>query len=150
MDRQVREIADQLVDWYKHHDSVAGMWVIDTHDIPESDLNQLAGMILSKDDGLSAEATGPDNPEWESAMLPALIRAMRSGQPPASQEHFNDVWMSGIRAYLRPMMQRILDERLETIMEDSQCYSTHVMDRNTGVVTEIRWNGSDRAPLRFA
>lgn len=143
-DRQVKDIADRLVELYSKRDRMTGVIAIDTYDIPESDLNQLAGMMLSKDDDLAAQATGPDNDEWEKAMLPALTRALLSGRPPAEQEDFNDVWMSGVRAYLKDSMQYLLNDRLDFIMEDVQCYSELVFDRNTGRVGEITRIGTGR------
>ena len=137
-DRQVTDIADRFVELYSKRDSMTGVWSIDTYDIPENDLNQLAGMMLSKDDDLSAQATGPDNDEWEKAMMPALTRALLSGRPPAEHEDFNDVWMSGVRAYLKDSMQHVLDQRLEFIREDDQCYTTLVWDRASERTMEVR------------
>lgn len=146
MDRQITEIADRIVDWYATHDRMTGVWSINIHDIPESDINQLAGIMLSKDDDLAAQATGPDNDEWEKAMLPALTRALLSGRPPAEQEDFNDVWMSGIRAYLKDIMQRVLDQRLKFIKEDEECYTGLVWDRTAEKTLEMPnpWPGLGR------
>ena len=143
-DRQVTDIADRFVELYAKRDSMTGVWSIDTYDIPEYDLNHLAGMMLSKDDDLASQATGPDNDEWEKAMMPALTRALLSGRPPAEQEDFNDVWMSGVRAYLRDSMQHVLDERLDFIKEDDQCYTTMVWDRGNERACEITQIGSGR------
>jgi hypothetical protein len=138
MDRQIAEIADRIVDQYATRDRMTGVWWIDTHDIPDSDLNQLAGMMIAKDDDLAAQATGPDNDEWEKAMMPALTRALLSGRPPAEHEDFNDIWMSGVRAYLRGHMADLLTERLEWIKEDDQCHEILVWDRASEKVVELR------------
>lgn len=138
--RQVGDMVHQLVDWYAKTNR-AGMYELDSRDIPENDLNNLTALMLSQDDMLASEATGPDNPEWEKSMQPALIRTLKTQKNGYAMEEFHDVWTSGVRAYLMTYIDHLVEERLQELNEDRACHTSLIWDRASEKVVEIRSHG---------
>ena len=137
--KQLNNMISQLVDWYAHYED--GLLQLNIFNIPESDLNNLSALMISQDDDLAAEACGPDNPEWEKSMHPALIRTMQSQKNGYTMEDFHDVWTAGVRNYLMPRITRLIEERLESLNEHSGCHVSLVWDRGSEKVIEIRPHG---------
>ena len=134
---QVRSCVSSLVDWYAERAS-NGLLTLDVPNIPESDINNLAGLILAQDTMLAGESTSADNPDWEKSMLPALIRSMRSQKTGYTTEEFHDIWTAGVRNYLMPYMNRMIEECLQDLNGDRECLMEQVYDRATEKVIEIR------------
>lgn len=132
---QVKKMVATLVDWYATRDT--GLLVLDPKDIPESDLNNLAGLILSQDDMRASEANGPDNDDWDKSMLPALIRTMQHQKNGYNMEEFHDIWTAGVRNYLMPVIKKMIAERLECLNEDMECHMSLIWDRASEKVIEI-------------
>lgn len=132
---QVKHMVNDLVDWYAEIKN--GLLTLNVSSIPETDLNNLAGLILSQDDWASSEANGADNPEWEKSMLPALIKTMRTQKTGYSMEEFHDVWTSGVRSYVMPAIERMIEEELEYRNGDSGCHTRLVWDRATERTIEV-------------
>lgn len=131
---QIKKAVQQIITWYA--DTRGGLALLDVNNIPENDLNNLCSLILSQNDDLAAEAAGPDNPEWERTMMPALVNTLRStyGTP----TELNDIWTAGIRAYLMPVIQRLLEDELLIINEDTECHMSLIWDRVSERTVEVR------------
>ena len=136
MNNQIKFLVSQLIEWYSESDS-DGIYV-DLDIIPESDLDNLCAMILSQDDELAAEATGPDNPEFYTAILPSMIRALKMPKNGFENEEFRDVQIASIRHYLKPRIFKMINERLEEIKGDKECHLSLIWDRKSEKVIEIR------------
>jgi len=139
MINQVNQMIAKIIDWYAV--DINGIRTLDPHDIPENDINNLTALILSQDDWLSSEANGPDNPEWERSMLPALLKTMQTQKNGYSMEEFHDVWTSGVRAYVMKTIAEMIDEALEVLNEDKVCHTSLIWDRASEKTVEIRSHG---------
>lgn len=138
--KQVNLFVNDLIGWFGTSDD-RHVITLDAYKIPETELNALAALIMSQDDMLASEATGPDNPEWEKAMLPALHRTMRMSNTnpnPCFAEEFHDVWTSGVRAYLMPYIERIINDQLEILNEDKECHESLIWDWVNERTVEVR------------
>ena len=144
VNRQLRELVHQLVDWYASSDPKTGILSLNPKMIPEDDLNDIAGLILSQCDGTSSEANGADNDEWDKAMLPGLIRTMRTKKTAQSMEEFYDIWISGVRAYVMPTIESIIEEHLEELNEDKVCHTSLIWDRERERTVVVESIGSGR------
>ena len=132
---QVQSMVSKLIDWYA--ESRAGLLALEVNAIPECDLDNVCAMMLSQDDDLAAEATGPDNPEFYTAILPALMQSLKMPKNGFESEHFRDVYNASIRSYLKPMITRMIDEKLEFINEDRVCHMSLIWDRGSEKTLEI-------------
>jgi hypothetical protein len=138
--KQVNLFVNDLIGWFGTSDD-QHVVTLDAYKIPETELNELAALIMSQDDMLASEATGPDNPEWEKAMLPALYRSMNisnTNPSPCFAEEFHDVWTSGVRAYLMPYIEEMINNQLEVLNEDMGCHTSLIWDRASERTVEIR------------
>lgn len=95
--------------------------MLDINDIGNDELSELAMMILSKDDLLASEATGPDNPAWDKTMMPVLYEAMKHVNEELLQHSFAIAYRNGVIDYLRPRIEKLFNEQLEILNEDYQC-----------------------------
>jgi hypothetical protein len=132
---QVTALVQQLINWYGSRQY--GMISVDVDKIPEADLNNLCAIMLSQDDDLAAEASGPDNPEFYKAMLPSVILSLMMPKSGFESEDFRDVYNASIRAYLKPRITAMIEEKLEFINEDKVCHTSLIWDRTREKVVEI-------------
>ena len=82
--------------------------------------------------------TGPDNPEFQTAMVPALLRSLMMPKNGFESEYFQDAYNASIRSYLRPRIAAMLEEKLEFLNEDRVCHTSLIWDRASEKVVEIR------------
>jgi hypothetical protein len=138
---QIQIMVNQLVDWYAERK--AGLLTLVIDQIPESDLNALVALILSKNDDLAAEASGPDNPEFFTAIMPAMIRALNMPKNGFESEYFRDVQISAIKNYLIPKISVLIADRLEELNEDTECHTSLIWDRAREKTIEMPnpWRG---------
>lgn len=134
MNNRIQYMVSQLVDWYATQ--CDGLLVLDYDSIPKSDLDKLCAIMLYRDDDLFSEAAGPDNPEWEKSMKPALIESLQDDY--FSLMDFPDIWKAGIRFYLKSRICKMIDERLEFINGDSGCHTSLIWDRERERAVEVR------------
>jgi hypothetical protein len=132
---QITALVHQLINWYGSRQY--GMISVDVDKIPEADLNNLCAIMLSQDDDLASEATGPDNPDFYKAMLPAVVRSLMMPKSGFESEDFRDVYNSGIRAYLKPRITAMIEEKLEFMNEDRVCHTSLIWDRVSEKTLEI-------------
>lgn len=136
--RQIRLMVQDIVNWYATYSRDDRCFVLNVSDIPENDLNNLAGLIISQSDDYASEATGFDNADFERSMRPALVVAMRKQKNGYLMEVFHDAWVSGVRSYLIPCMTKLIDSALEDFNGEKGCNMELVYDRATEKVIEIR------------
>ena len=136
MSKQVRTMVNQLVDWYAER--IDGIITLTSmKNIPESDYNNIAAMMLSQNDDLAAEASGPDNDEFYKSILPAMIKALKMPKNGFENEEFRDVYKSAIRSYVMPKIFGMITERLNELNEDNGCHTSLIWNRESEKVVEL-------------
>jgi len=109
---KLRHFALQCVSQYATFNKLDGFYTLDTTNIPDIVLNEFCSLILSQDNNLSSEATGFDNPLYESKMVPALIRYLKNSSDRDEEIEFKNTWTNGITSYFDPMMQDLINDAL--------------------------------------
>jgi len=137
--KQVNSFADNLVFHYAKQRS-SGFYKLDINEISDFELNDFAHIIMSSDEGLASEATGPDNPAYQKAMLPALITYLKDTTDKDNEILFNKIWREGVTSYFYNIMQELIDEHCNDRIhnEDSLSgfYNNPSVDRS-----EMHWRG---------
>jgi hypothetical protein len=87
-------------------------YTLDINDISEFDLNEFASLLIKNDPSLASEATGSDNPLWETKMLPALRKYLSRSDDKDEEREYLRVWTTSITSYFIPMIQEMLDAQL--------------------------------------
>lgn len=140
MSNQIKTFVTQLVDWYATR-RIDGRLSLHQDQIPETDLDNLCALMLSQDDMLSAEAIGPDNPDFYKAIVPAVFKSLMVPKNGFVNEEFRDVMCSSIRSYLFPHIEKLIDDQLEFVNEDTACHTSLIWDRASEKTIEIRSHG---------
>lgn len=109
---QVRSFARECITHYGRYDDSYRIFHLNTDELPDFVQNEFASIIMSDDNEWAAEATGPDNPHWETKMLPALTRYLKNSTDKDEAIEFNTIWRDCITDYLHNKMQELLDEAI--------------------------------------
>lgn len=112
------KFADTLIHNYSKLNHESNLYVLPIEEIPEHEFFELVSVIICENEYASYEATGPDNPEYERTMRPALIKLMKNSYCKETGKDFLDTWIEGITKYLAPTLHDLLDKRLEAF----NCY----------------------------
>jgi hypothetical protein len=107
---EVYQLVECFVFHYATFDSDDFTYSLHVHDVPDFDIRELVSLILSQDKHLTLEATGPDNPLWETKMFPALLQYLSHSTDRDKEIEFNKEWQEGITSYFLPHIQNIFDE----------------------------------------
>lgn len=78
--------------------------------LPDFVQHEFAALIMSQEEAYASEATGPDNPHWETKMLPALIRYLKNSTDRDEAIEFNDIWRDCVTKYVSIKMQDLLED----------------------------------------
>jgi FPC/CPF motif-containing protein YcgG len=78
--------------------------------LPDFVRHEFAALLMSQEDAYASEATGPDNPQWETKMLPALIRYLKNSTDRDEAIEFNAIWRDCVTQYALQEMQTLLEE----------------------------------------
>lgn len=131
--RQLDQLVTTLVSTYANYDEHTDSYIVDIYDVADFDLNKLANLIMSSDTALANEATGCDNPNYYTHMLPALQQLMMDSTNVDNTFDFASAWQQGITNYFITMMQELLDNecsnRTVSRYDDSGRYS-HMNNNN--------------------
>jgi len=102
--------ARYLISHYSVFDKYQDSYVLNMHDMPSFELNEFAYHIMNDNSSLAQEATGPDNPAYETKMLPALMRHLKDSTDKDEKIEFVKEWREGVTSYFYKTMQKILDD----------------------------------------
>jgi len=111
--RQAKDIikfTNDLVSQYSKFDISINQYTIDISDIPDFDQQKLSALLMSSDEILSSEATGPDNNDYYRKMLPSLLNFLRNSTDKDKEVEFVKAWRDGVTRYFNSTMQKILDD----------------------------------------
>ena len=103
--------ADSLIINNTHYDKFSGQYVLG--DIEDVDLYKLSSLIMSDDSDVAAEATSPNNPHYQTKMLPALLNYMRNTVDKDNLYSYTKEWSRGTAEYCEPFIQQLLESRLQ-------------------------------------
>jgi hypothetical protein len=108
--------ADQMVRCYRKFDSINKVFVISLNYLASHDKYHLLALMMADDELRAAESVGPDNCLWNSIMLPALIKYLKSDRK-STEEEFNHVWREGCLHYFADDIEQLLSDRLDDYNE---------------------------------
>lgn len=80
-------------------------------DLPDFILHEFVALIMS-DSSFANEANGPDNPSYETKMLPALLKFMKNSTDRDEEIEFCNAWRDGVTEYHKPYMKFLIDKAL--------------------------------------
>ena len=110
---QLKDFALNIIEHYATYNSFEKQYELNTYDIPDSELNKFSALIMQLDDDRASEATGPDNPFYESKMLPALINYLKDTSNRDSEIEFNKSWINGTTQYNYRLIKEYIQDALE-------------------------------------
>lgn len=105
---------------YAKFNSLNDQYEIDIEDVSDFDLHELAAQIMKEDCCLASEANGPDNPAFETKMLPALIKFMKDSTSKDESIEFIKEWKEGVTSYFMMIMRGLINDSLENINNDPE------------------------------
>lgn len=123
-DKKAKEYVSVLVFQYSKYCSDTKSFQLNIEDVPDFDQNKLASLIGMSDDASSSEATGPDNGLFANKMLPSLLNFLKDPLDSEARNDFTKEWRDGFTEYLKPSMQKLINEALEDF-NDSQSYNNY-------------------------
>jgi|SRR6185437_1199256 len=110
--KNTKQLAYSIIFHYAKYDSLSRQYDIDLNDIPEHDLCYLCATLMQEDDMIANEATGCDNENYNTIMLPSLIRLFKQPNDPERQYDFIENWKMGITKYLKNYLNTVLVDQL--------------------------------------
>lgn len=114
----LKSFVKDCVHHYAKFDSSDEFYSLDVQDLPDFVQNEFAAVIMSDDNAIAAEATGPDNKHWDSRMLPALTKYLRNSTDKDEEIEFRTVWRDCVTDYFTGHMQHLLDECVDNYNND--------------------------------
>jgi FPC/CPF motif-containing protein YcgG len=112
---QLKSFAKECVFHYAKFNKLNGFYSLNVHDLPDFVQNEFAAIIMSDDNALASEATGPDNKHWESRMLPALTRYLKNSTDRDEAIEFNAIWRDCVTDYMNNRMQELLNDLIPDV-----------------------------------
>lgn len=108
--KQLRKFAYECVDVYSKFNG--DHYELTVQNLPEPIQHEFASLIISNDESYASEATGPDNPSWESKMLPTLLHYLKNSTDQDQEVEFKNTWRDCVTDYVRSRMQDLIDDEL--------------------------------------
>jgi hypothetical protein len=109
--KNIIHFVHNLVLHYAKIDNDSDLYLLCVNDLPDFELHELCALIMNSDPILATEATGPDNPNYENKMFPAMIKYMKSSTDKDELYQFKNVWLDGIVSYFLEPIQEMLDQQ---------------------------------------
>lgn len=111
--KETIRFADSLIHHYAKFDEIINGFDFSLDDVPDSDLDELSFYLMQSNKELAHEALSSENVSFESVILRDLLPLMRNSQDKEKEIQFVNATKFGIRKYLMPIMDNLLQERLE-------------------------------------
>ena len=123
--KQLQDFAKDCVILYAKFDSIDKQYLLNVEDIPDFDLHKFAALLISSDSALANEATGADNPRYETHMLPALVKFLLNSTDRDYECMFTDAWLDGVAEYHKEFIQELIDGALYEYNEEQNLLKSH-------------------------
>lgn len=111
--KQLRTLAYDIVEMYAEYDKYDQSYTIYIDQIPDMSLFELSAMIMQEDSIYALEATGPDNNQYQSLMLPAMTKYLTDITDKDNEVEFLRTWNAGITLYLNKVIEDLIYSALE-------------------------------------
>jgi hypothetical protein len=115
MNQQLRSFTKECVKHYAKYDKMDGFYSLNINDLPDFLQHEFASIIMSDDNELASEATGPDNKHWETRMLPALTRYLKNSTDRDEAIEFENTWRDCVSDYMSERMQTLVDDLIPDV-----------------------------------
>ena len=116
--KQLRNFAYECVYNYATYNNLDEFNSLSVNDLPDFVQNEFAALIMAEEPAYASEATGPDNQNWESRMLPALTRYLKNSTDKDEAIEFNNTWRDCVTSYMTTYMQELIDHELSEFNSD--------------------------------
>lgn len=107
-----QRFAKECVNVYGKYDESDDFYSLDAHDLPDFVQDEFASFIMADDESYAAEATGPDNTDWDLIMLPTLMRYLKNSTNREETIEFSKTWRNCITRYCINKIQELIDQEL--------------------------------------
>lgn len=138
--KPIEDCVRRIVRDYRKFDKLHMCHTVNINDIDEIHLEEFSSIVMSQDKYLANEATGSDNPAYETNMLPALIKLLDNPADKESNIEFINTWKAGISSYFRRDLEGLVNiELFETQDVNENHYyinDEHIPDRPITLSTE--------------
>lgn len=109
--KQLIDLIDGII--YRQADYIPDEgYYLDYNDLSDSDIEEVTAQLIIDEEEIAHEATGADNPAFETKMLPALIRHLKNPCDKDEQIEFMKEWREGIASYCRTWIESLIEDRL--------------------------------------
>lgn len=108
--KELQQEIEHVIDFYSKIDE-EGFLSIDLSKVPDFVIDTLCSKIMLTDRERAYEATGADNDNFLTDMLPSLITMMEKGDNCSSQE-FVSTWKKCVRNYLSNTIDALLEDAI--------------------------------------
>ncbi len=126
----VLRLVNEIVRHYSRYNPIDDQHIIDIEDVSDFDLNELAAKIMLEDPCLASEANGPDNPAFETKMLPALVSFMSNSTSKDESIEFIKEWKEGVTNYFINSMNELFQDRVAGMNFDGEKLSSNHLRGN--------------------
>jgi hypothetical protein len=116
--KETLHLASTIVSHYARFDRLSRCYVLDICDVADFDLHEMCASLMKDNSSLSTEATGFDNPAYETSMLPAMIRWLENTTDKDSRIEFEAAWREGILSYFKDIINDLLENELQDYNSD--------------------------------
>lgn len=110
--KHIQTIAKDIASHYARFSKADRLYDLQLEQVADFDLHELSAALIQEDPMLASEATGPDNPDYATKMLPALINHMTHSIDKEIQAEFMKLWCEGITAYCTDIITKLVDDAL--------------------------------------
>ncbi len=95
-----KDYAYMLVQQYCTYDMLTRSYTVKREKVPDFDLDHLAALIMDECPDYYAEATGPDNPHFETTIQPALRAYMLDSTDKEKASELSEAYKASVRHYM--------------------------------------------------
>lgn len=123
--KETLKFSDYLVYHYAKYNELDDRCELSLLDIPDFDLHEFTSLLMSENDSVAYEATGPDNIHYEKYMLPSLVKFLQNTMEKDNEKQFLTTWKEGTTKYFENTMEKLLANSLDVYNNDHGYTNTY-------------------------
>lgn len=128
-----KQYADMIVRAHARFSPLDGFFNLHVDDVPDYELAKFTSILMSENEDMAWEATGPDNPLYEGSMLPKLQHFLSNMFDIDSREDFLKSWQEGMTHYFKKRMSALLESSLENYNIDFKDHDNYEEEASSWV-----------------